>query len=641
MGKDIVLDLAALIIIVVLLISCILRKMTGSRSNRVFLLLVLTVAASTVFDIAAVLLDRNVNANIHALYAAHFGYSLTHFLTAPLYLVFFISLADTWHVLKKSILLKVMMFSPTIIVVALFLINTHTGILFSVDGGYTRGPYYFLLYVNVFLYVVFDIIFISWFHKLFSLGDLMAILFVVVFIIGSMVVQMLNPENLVEMFVGSVSLFLLSTFMQRPEEYVDSFTGLMKHSAYARDMKRNYFNGKHVTVIMLNISNYESVQAMIGFDSIMELLKKVAEEIHDSNKRLHGHADLYYLDNGRFRIMFSGKDRARAEAVAEDLNRKLKQPMHFRGVDITLAPFIVISQCPEEMTDFKMLMAFGADFHKKNYYTGRVMRASEMYDKNELDIQTNIDLIIERAIENDSFQVYYQPIYSLTRGKFISAEALIRLIDPQHGYISPEALITAAERSGAIHKIGEIVFDKVCQFIASEEFNDLGLDYIEVNLSVAQIMDSDLPDIITSTMEKYNIAPDKINLEITETAASYTQRVMMENLNKLVNAGFSFSLDDYGTGYSNMQRVIQMPLKLIKLDKSFVDENNNPKMWIFLENTVKMLKDMNMEIVIEGVETQEMLNAFTDLKCDFVQGYIFSKPIPKKDFVTFIANANK
>ena len=164
---------------------------------------------------------------------------------------------------------------------------------------------------------------------------------------------------------------------------------------------------------------------------------------------------------------------------------------------------------------------------------------------------------------------------------------------------------------------------------------------MEVNLSVAQIMDSDLPDIIISTVNKYQIPPSRINLEITETAAAYTQMVMMENLDKLTKAGFSFSLDDYGTGYSNIKRVIQMPLKLIKLDKSFVDEGNNPKMWIFLENTVRMLRDMKMEIVVEGVETREMLEAFSHMKCDFIQGYYFSEPIPQKNFVEFIAGANK
>ena len=115
---------------------------------------------------------------------------------------------------------------------------------------------------------------------------------------------------------------------------------------------------------------------------------------------------------------------------------------------------------------------------------------------------------------------------------------------------------------------------------------------------------------------------------------------MAENFKKLAQAGLSFSLDDYGTGYSNIKRVIQLPLKIIKLDKSFADEKNNPKLWIVIKNTIKMLKDMNMEIVVEGVETSEGLDVFSELQCDFIQGYYFSKPIPKDEFVAFIANAN-
>ena len=134
--------------------------------------------------------------------------------------------------------------------------------------------------------------------------------------------------------------------------------------------------------------------------------------------------------------------------------------------------------------------------------------------------------------------------------------------------------------------------------------------------------------------------PDQINLEITETAAAYAQNVMADNLDRLTREGISFSLDDYGTGYSNMQRMIGLPLKIIKLDKSFVSEDNDPKMWVFLENTVKMIKDMNMEIVVEGVETQEMLDMFIKMECDFIQGYFFSKPIPQSDFVAFIHQAN-
>lgn len=641
MGKSISLDIAALVILTILLISCVFRKMTSGISNRIFLIIILITIAATVFDITAVTMDNAQSTQISALYTAHAGYLITHYLTAPLHLLFVISLTDTWHKLKQNIGFQVVLVLPLATVLIAFVVNAGNHLVFSVDNGYTRGPLFSLMYITTIMYVVFDIAYIIRYRKLFDFGKIIAISAVIPISVAAMVIQMLYPMQLVEMFCNAVSLLIVSIGIQRPEDYIDSFTQLIKHSAYAHDMKHAFANDKHVYIIMLNISNFRTVQSLIGFDAATQVLKKVADKIREINRKTHGYADLYYLDNGRFRMVFYGKNQEKTEEMAEVLNHELKKKTNYNGLDISLAPFIVLAHCPEEITDFKMLMSFGADFHIRNHYTGQVMHASELYDRNQLTIQNNIDSIIDRALENGSFQVYYQPIYSVKEGKFVSAEALIRLKDPQHGFISPETLIVAAEKSGAIHKIGEVVFEKVCQFIASKEFEQLGLDYIEINLSVSQIMNGDLPETLLSIMNEYKISPDKINLEITETAAAYAQRVMTENLEKLTLAGISFSLDDYGTGYSNMQRVIQLPLKIIKLDKSFVDENNNPKMWIVLKNTVKMLKDMNMEIVVEGVETQEMLDAFSKLKCDFIQGYFFSKPIPRNDFVEFINSANE
>ncbi|MBQ8411095.1 MAG: EAL domain-containing protein, partial [Ruminiclostridium sp.] len=125
----------------------------------------------------------------------------------------------------------------------------------------------------------------------------------------------------------------------------------------------------------------------------------------------------------------------------------------------------------------------------------------------------------------------------------------------------------------------------------------------------------------------------------TETAANYNQTAMIDNMTKLIDAGISFSLDDFGTGYSNMARVASLPLKIVKLDKTFVDNSNKPRLHIFLKGTIKMLKDMDMEIVVEGIETEQMVEMFSELNCDYIQGYIYSKPVPEKEFVCFIRNA--
>ena len=149
-------------------------------------------------------------------------------------------------------------------------------------------------------------------------------------------------------------------------------------------------------------------------------------------------------------------------------------------------------------------------------------------------------------------------------------------------------------------------------------------------------MQSDLVEHIINILEKHGVRPEQINLEITETAASVSQQALNDNINALTDAGIKFSLDDFGTGYSNMQRVASLPLDIVKLDKSFTELKDNPKLGIVLRNTINMIKDMDMKIVVEGIETKEMVDNFSDMKCEYIQGFYFSKPVPKNEFVRFI-----
>ncbi len=637
--KSVVFDVASLIMLVVLFVTVIIRKMTKGTSNRMFLTQIALAAVSTSFDIFAVTLDNFNSQNVFALYFAHTGYLLVHNIHPFVHMLFVTSLTDTWHKLFRDPV-KIIGFSlPYGIIFVLIATNPFTHLMFTVENGYKHEALFYMLYVCIVPYIILNIAYVIRYRVLFNRRKIFSLFSMTILSATAVVIHLLISELLVECFAITMSLFIVSAGVLRPEDYIDTFTGLYKHSAYAYDMKRSFYNDKHVNIVMLNIGNYNTLTNMLGFDAMTDILNEVAGTISRINADIKGKADLYFLDRGRFRMVFSDRNREKAETAAFILMNELKMRSNINGLDINFTPYVVLARCPEEIESFKSLMAFGQDFHEKLHYSGQVMLAPDVYDANAFAIHNNIDQIIERAIENNKFEVYYQPIYSISSGKFVSAEALLRLYDDEHGFISPEILIPAAEKSGAIHKIGEFVFEEVCKFVSCDEYKRLGLDYIEVNLSVAQCMHGDLADTILSVMHKYNVSPDSINLEITETAASYSQRVMTENLNKLSRAGLAFSLDDYGTGYSNMKRVIQLPLKIVKLDKSFVDEQDNPKMWIFLQNTVKMLKDMKMEIVVEGIETQEMVDAFSDLKCDFIQGYFFSRPIRKTEFVDFITNA--
>lgn len=641
MEKIIYFDIAALILLAILMLSTVIRRMTKGISNHMFIFVLLTMLASTVFDIMAVQLDNMGGAPKPLLIVAHTGYLLTHNLTPPAYVLYVISLTDIWHKLRKSRLQQCLLTIPYLALVVLLTVNVFTGIVFTVDNSvYAHSGLFWFLYAVAAYYTTLGLVYLFYYRKLFSTLKLVALASIVPFMVLAVVLHIIFPNFVVEMFATSMSLMLVSTTVQRPEDMIDTFTGLRKYSAYADDIKRSFAIDKHFTIIMLNIDGFVSFQSTISFDEAAELLSSIADCMDKLDYEVGGHSESYYLDRGRFRMVFSGKYRDIAKQAAYMLHDRINEILSRDNLALSLTPYICVTECPEDAGSFKSLMSFGSDFYQKTPDPEGVIMASELFKQEKFDMLNSIDRIIDRALKNNSFKVYYQPIYSVENNRFSSAEALLRLIDEEYGFVPPDLFIPAAEKSGAIHKIGDFVFDEVCRFLASDEFKELGVDYIEINLSVAQCMHSDLADKVLETLNKYGLPSDKINLEITETAVSYGHNVMQNNLDKLSEAGVSFSLDDYGTGYSNMKRVIQLPLKIVKLDKSFVDEQDNPKMWIVLQNTIKMLKDMNMEIVVEGIETQNMVNRFAALNCDFIQGYYYSKPIPREDFVSFIRSAH-
>lgn len=635
-------DYAAFILLVILIFSLFFRRMTKGVSNRMYMLVILTVVASILFDIWSIHLDNSGAAGTASLFAAHTGYLITHNMTTPAYVLYVISLADTWHKLRKSKLQLTALILPFTTLVILLVVNLFTQCVFTVaDGVYMRGELFWCLYAIAGYYMCLGLYYLYASRKVIKLSKIISISSIVPMMLVAILVQFFNPEISIEMFTCTLSLLFVSMTTQRPEDLIDAVTGLHNHNCYIEDIKRDFTNKKNISIILINIGNFASLNSMLGFDSIRDLLTRIADDLTTVERSVKGRVDIYYLEGGHFRLVFDEKYRTQAKFAAEMINTSLKNNISINGLALEIVPYICVLDCPEDISDANSVISFGSSFHESIEGTGTVVYGSELFKEQSYDLKSNINKIIDNALKNRKFQVYYQPIFSVEKQRFTTAEALLRLIDDDYGFIPPDVFITAAEKSGAIHKIGDFVLDEVCRFIASEQFRNLGLEYIEINLSVAQCMHGDLADKVLSTLKKYDITSDKINLEITETAASHAQNVMKTNLEKLSSAGVSFSLDDYGTGYSNMRRVIQLPLKIVKLDKSFVDEQNNPKMWVVLQNTIKMLKDMNMEIVVEGIETEVMSNQFADLKCDYIQGYYYSRPIPESDFIEFINKAHR
>lgn len=630
-------DYCALIMFGIVLVATIARKMTRGRLNRFFLNMIFLGIVTTLADMCAVQLDNMGSGNVIAKHISHTIYLYLHSLSTPVYIIYLAMQTDTVHKLRKNKVRQAVLIVPTVIVTVLMLVNTFVPVVYYLDeqDTYNRGSAFWVLYVVAAFYVIYGVYYLYLYKKTVNIKRFLALLSVFPLMLIAVLIQMFYENVVLEMFANACGILFITMMIQRAEERIDSETGLEKLSAYVSDMKRAFQNEKDVKIIMINLVNYKSLQEMLGYDASVDVKKMIAAKMVELNKQYGLDANLYYINDGKYRFVIDDRHFNNVEEVARAINVFMKEKLQFNQMDLNLISCVCIARCPKDIPDVDSLMAFGNDFNTNNY-TGEVLSAEEHYRKEYYDIMKDIDRIIETALTNHKFSVYYQPIYSVKEERFRSAEALLRLHDEKYGFISPDVFIVAAEKSGAIYKIGEFVLEEVCKFIASDKFAKLGLDYIEINISVVQCMQNNMASTVLDIIRKYNVKPEQINLEITETAASFSQKAMMENLIALNEAGVHFSLDDFGTGYSNMKRIASLPLYLVKLDKSFTDMEGNPRVLIVLENTIQMIKAMNMEIVVEGVETENLVKQFSDLECEYIQGYYYSKPVPQDEFVKFI-----
>ena len=203
--------------------------------------------------------------------------------------------------------------------------------------------------------------------------------------------------------------------------------------------------------------------------------------------------------------------------------------------------------------------------------------------------------------------------------------------------VMPGGFIEVAEKRGSIIPLGAEVFEMVCRFIEERNLEKMGMHYIEVNLSAVQCGYKNLAAELIETMERHHVNPHCINLEITESASMENDRVFLDNMYTLKKYGVSFSLDDFGTGQSNLNYIVAMPVDIVKFDRSMtLSYFENAKAKYVMNAAMTMIRGLNLEIVSEGIETAEQLKIMEELGIQHIQGYYFSKPLPENKFIEFI-----
>lgn len=249
---------------------------------------------------------------------------------------------------------------------------------------------------------------------------------------------------------------------------------------------------------------------------------------------------------------------------------------------------------------------------------------------------------MEEALSENQFEVYFQPKYNLENNSLAGVEALVRWNHPEWGIQSPAWFIPLFEKNGFITKLDQYVWDRTCAIL--KEWDNKGYPCFpaSVNVSRADIYNANIPDILIDTVKKYNLTPSRLHLEITESAYTENPDQIIGAVSRLRDLGFIIEMDDFGSGYSSLNMLNQMPLDILKLDMKFVQsETAKPVSQGILRFIMNLARWMDLSVVAEGVETQEQLTRLREIGCDYAQGYFFQKPMPSRELEELIKKQNR
>lgn len=637
-------DVCSLPIFLIILVAVYVRRLTKGITNRLFIVLILLSFTAALSDVISECFYAIPSLSGFDLFAANF-FTSVYFLarngSIMVYYFFMFAITSTWYRVRSK-LMKFFMILPYAIICLIVALNPFTGIVFTItpEAGYERGPAIYILYAISTLYALAGTLYLTTCRGFLSVGKIVSLIALYVLTMGAVLVQYFFPGLLIEMVSTSFAMILVILFVLRPEELSDASVGSLSYQAYKNEIRKILMTGQKVRIAVISIINARELRSYLGEERYLSYVSDVIRSLDVMFRRERQIFNIYFEHPGTVYLIFDDP-----RYSVEDAYRRLVGELRRRLDDTALAGERIVAKTiditiPDDLGNYDEIIKMGREFPSMMPANRSFSHAYDIVSSRDYKIISNIDTILNRAIAENKFRMYYQPIYSVEQDKFVSAEALIRLIDEEYGFISPGLFIPAAEKRGVILPIGDFVLEDVHRFISENELGKLGVEYIEINLSVAQCMQEELPEKLVFLGDKYGISPDRINLEITETTYEENGQVMEFNLEALSGMGYTFSLDDYGTGYSNMHRVSKLPLKIIKLDKSLVDDMVTEDGISIVRNTVKMMRDIDKELVAEGVERREELDSLKDMGCQFIQGYYFSKPLPEEDYVAFLKANN-
>lgn len=393
--------------------------------------------------------------------------------------------------------------------------------------------------------------------------------------------------------------------------------------------------GQGFTVLFIDLDHFKEINDSLGHSIGDELLVQVAQTLkscvrsYDLLCRFGGDEFIAVLKNIDRTAEIENRAQIIASCVAESRN------IHGTAVNITCS--LGVAVYPTDGTDAASLIQHADLAMYESKRTGRnSLYFFNMSMRNEADRYIELSNAIKQALNDNAFEVYYQPIYSTLEQRFTRCEALCRWPQADGSMIPPAEFIPVAEQSGLICDLGNWVVEQAMRFCL--KLREQGIEInVSINRSPQEFASHQHTQQLIALRRRLNIAPHQVTLEITESLLMADHCTKAQNFLALREQNFQFAIDDFGTGYSAINYLRQYPVESLKIDKSFIAELGvSRQAETLVKVIVQMAKSLNIRVTAEGVETQEQMDLLSTIGCDYMQGYFFARPIPAEQFLQFI-----
>ena len=522
---------------------------------------------------------------------------------------------------------------PTLVLVCIIFGNPKTGLLFSFDSSinYIRGPWYMLMYFSALCHLLTALILTCLWRKILGLSKFLVLIEILILLASGVIVQAFCHQLLMTGFGLSLGILALFITINNPHANTDNLTGLYDKPYLLRKFREMLSSRRIFHVITVNLYQIDHINKVTGVDGGDRLLLSVARQLH----RLCGDK-VFRISGKRFLIFTFSQEQF--ELYLDELEN-LFHPDTAPSETSVSSP-VIISEIfhAERFEDGGSILDYAQYLESLAPNTGfyETVRDTDKTMERFLYLK-KVEQYLHTAITNDLFEVYYQPVYSLKEKRYITLEALSRLYHPELGWVPPDLFIQIAEKNNLVDKITILQFRRICRFIQEHPLLTDRLCNIKMNLSPLDLIQRNSSSRLIRLMDEYGVKHSFIQFEITETVATEYNGALNKAVDDFTDSGIGLCLDDFGSGYANLNTVMQLPFSAIKLDRSLLSKVcEDPRSANFYHSIVSSFQNMGFHVISEGVETDAEVKLLSDYGVDMIQGFYFSKPLPPEKLLDLL-----